>query len=52
MASVGPWRHERTAPALPEEGGGGGSRSALPVEGREVATDRPLDWTGEAAGLT
>ena len=24
-------------------GGGGGSRSALPVEGREVATDRPLD---------
>ena len=38
--------------ARPAWGGGGGSRSALPVEGREVATNRPLDWTREAAGLT
>ena len=40
------------APGAVGGGGGGGSCSALPVEGREVATDTPLDWTGQAAGLT
>ena len=48
MASVGPWIAPRP-PGLRK--GEGGSRSALPVavEGREVAINRPLDWTGEAA---
>ena len=40
-------RHGRTAPARPEAGGG--SRSALPVEGRKVAR---LDGRGGRACMT
>ena len=44
-------RHSCKAPARPEEGGGQSLCSACGGQGSRYS-DRPLDWTGEAAGLT